>query len=165
MRLARQPRAFPGKAFCTSLQITVSQPGILWKPILRDINSEMWIKARVGGGFICRWFGKRDLNQAGHIFCLPQDLLEPLPGKWALSKRRRSISEHTSVAHLSVAARIWGWLTQMPEIHGGGFQGGEGVVRSKRITRTAGKVPGERKGQELDLEALLNSRPFQPGRE
>lgn len=45
------------------------------------------------------------------------------------------------------------------------FQGGESVVRSKRITRTAGKVPGERKGQELDLEALLNSRPFQPGRE
>ena len=44
-----------------------------------------------------------------------------------------------------------------------GFKGGDGVVRSKRITRTAGKVPGEHKGQELDSEALLNPRPFQPG--
>ena len=45
----------------------------------------------------------------------------------------------------------------------GGFKAGDGVVRSKRITRTVVKAPGENTAQALDVEALLNSGPSQPG--
>lgn len=45
----------------------------------------------------------------------------------------------------------------------GGFKAGDGVVRSKRITQTVVKAPGENTAQALDVEALLNLGPSQPG--
>lgn len=124
------------------------------------------MKRRGGGEFTCKGFGKCGFKKTHFLSsCRTCQSLYHEGGHCNCPRGGESISKLTFVAHLPIAPRIVN-LGIAGIDDGGpwrGFKAGAGMVRREGVTRMAGKATGENKRQELDVEALLNSRPFQPG--
>lgn len=124
------------------------------------------MKRRGGGEFTCKGFGNCGFKKTHFLSsCRTCQSLYHEGGHCNCPRGGESISKLTFVAHLPIAPRIVN-LGIAGIDDGGpwrGFKAGAGMVRREGVTRMAGKATGENKRQELDVEALLNSRPFQPG--